>query len=850
LLAVTFADQYHGWICGNNGTILHTTNSGDTWALQSSYVTDWLFAIDFTDSLNGWVTGEPNGGGSVILHTSNGGITWEQQDHPAISGLYGVEFASPLTGWVIDAHGRILHTIDGGALWSFQSSTTTEELRGITFVDALTGWIVGDHGTILHTTDGGLDWIPQASATGNPLKGVAFTNHLTGWIVGDGGVIEHTTDGGENWAVESTLQPVWENLYHVAFQGSSNGWAVGYNGVIVHYGQTIGDTILSSVSGHVTLIGQSADVTQVSIRADSSGGRTTNPLPDGTYLLDSLSVGPHMLIASLPSFWADTAVVDVPAEGLTNVDFALNWRCELAGSLRGTIGGSDTCFVVDNIQVDAGDTLVIRPGTTLMFDGYYRLYVYGLLRAVGTETNAISFTCDTSINEQKWSGILLESASDSSLLEHCFVSRVRNNSNDPTGPYGSLTIRQCSPTFRSVRIEYGEAVGGQNAVGGIRLLNSQAYFSRCAIRLNSGTNIGAVMCSGSSPTFVDCVIEGNDGGLSYGGFYFRSSNPTLQRCTITSNIAGFCGGIGFSACFGATISECEVSQNSGIGVSYSGGGLQLESSVIRDNIIGLEIANSGPFAWGDCAVTNCTIVENAGMGVWLHQSSYRSKVSNCVIANSYYDPNWGAGVGLMSDDSSRCEIRHDCFDSNPGGHLGGSLPSGVWSISTRNANGDSCDAYYNIFMDPMFVDTATGDYHLQAGSPCVDAGDPSLPCDSDNTVSDIGAFYFSHSPTLDSVDDLVIRTSGNNVGLNWSPSRYSGCDSVGISYLIFHQTAVNGEYLFLDATTDTAFVHSNVVHFNPVMFYRVIATTNSRSELSRVTPGMTRSQVESILAGR
>ena len=37
-------------------------------------------------------------------------------------------------------------------------------------------------------------------------------------------------------------------------------------------------------------------------------------------------------------------------------------------------------------------------------------------------------------------------------------------------------------------------------------------------------------------------------------------------------------------------------------------------------------------------------------------------------------------------------------------------------------------------IDPLFVNAMTGDYHLSAGSPCIDAGDPSyvaLPGETD-----------------------------------------------------------------------------------------------------------------------
>ncbi|MBI1953824.1 MAG: hypothetical protein HYS41_06860, partial [Candidatus Omnitrophica bacterium] len=47
----------------------------------------------------------------------------------------------------------------------------------------------------------------------------------------------------------------------------------------------------------------------------------------------------------------------------------------------------------------------------------------------------------------------------------------------------------------------------------------------------------------------------------------------------------------------------------------------------------------------------------------------------------------------------------------------------------------------NINCDPLFVDSANGDFHLQAASPCVDAGDPAADSnDPDGTRNDMGAF--------------------------------------------------------------------------------------------------------------
>lgn len=48
----------------------------------------------------------------------------------------------------------------------------------------------------------------------------------------------------------------------------------------------------------------------------------------------------------------------------------------------------------------------------------------------------------------------------------------------------------------------------------------------------------------------------------------------------------------------------------------------------------------------------------------------------------------------------------------------------------------------NIIGNPMFADPAIDDYHLTENSPCVDAGNPISPFDPDNTIADIGYYYY------------------------------------------------------------------------------------------------------------
>jgi len=86
---------------------------------------------------------------------------------------------------------------------------------------------------------------------------------------------------------------------------------------------------------------------------------------------------------------------------------------------------------------------------------------------------------------------------------------------------------------------------------------------------------------------------------------------------------------------------------------------------------------------------------------------------------------------------------------NSGGNFYGSaVPYGAGINTMVNANGDSCDQYHNIFLNPQLVNPFNLDFNLLEASPCIDAGDPFLQMDPDATVRDMGALYFFQSPVF------------------------------------------------------------------------------------------------------
>src|SRR5207249_11370738 len=93
-------DANNGAAVGDSGTILRTTDGGNSWVPQSSGTGNTLFGIAFIDTNTATAVGGACGigGESTIVRTTDGGNTWTTQANPGTVCLFKVSFTDGHTG--------------------------------------------------------------------------------------------------------------------------------------------------------------------------------------------------------------------------------------------------------------------------------------------------------------------------------------------------------------------------------------------------------------------------------------------------------------------------------------------------------------------------------------------------------------------------------------------------------------------------------------------------------------------------------------------------------------------------------------------------------------------------------
>lgn len=273
----------------------------------------------------------------------------------------------------------------------------------------------------------------------------------------------------------------------------------------------------------------------------------------------------------------------------------------------------------------------------------------------------------------------------------------------------------------------------------------QITFSKIQYVRSNEWIVSAIYCGSSGHVTIAHSEIVNNTGYNGGGIWLESSygaNFTISYCTISHNRAGNKGGGIYGGGVG-TIEYCVISENFCHGVEVSGGAAYIYSPL--DTVI----------------FDHCTFSRNDGHiadGISLGPVPTSHMICrNCIFEGHYGNAIFGPGSTI-----TYCDFFNNGGDVIP-------IPPGFGDLVQVNTNGDSCDIYGDIFLDPLFEDPDAGNYRITwanwpvfdtTRSSCIDAGNPDSPYDPDGTICDMGAYYYDQQQSaIDPSDVLPLRFS-------------------------------------------------------------------------------------------
>lgn len=396
----------------------------------------------------------------------------------------------------------------------------------------------------------------------------------------------------------------------------------------------------------------------------------------------------------------------------------------LTGVVRGVLDIEQSPFIVaDTAWIPAGDSLVLPPGTELFFDnrndslaGRSRsmLMVEGIIKAVGVEGDSVYLEA-LDFDGGRSHFYFADNAEGLNEFEYCRITHVG---------------------FRNTVL--GADISVSHSLGSEGVSNElQVNGFRQPIHIHDNKGNLRIVCRGraevESNEMRHLVINRGDSVLVHDNILIGLTTINDTRAIIYNN------------------QDLD-------GISIFGGGPQhLDWVVARNNYFSDKVYVLNPPA----EITNNIIDSQGARGIYLNPSEHESTIANNVIA--------GASVALefrlyrdIEQARRNINIRNNVIlsadtlllsyrDLAVGNGIGNNsifdcalLPAdSIYStrLTQVNANEDSVDANFNLYLDPRLAGPDTLDFRLYVDSPLINAGDPDAVFnDVDSTVNDIGLF--------------------------------------------------------------------------------------------------------------
>jgi parallel beta-helix repeat protein len=245
----------------------------------------------------------------------------------------------------------------------------------------------------------------------------------------------------------------------------------------------------------------------------------------------------------------------------------------------------------------------------------------------------------------------------------------------------------------------------------------------------TGNNAAGIILSGCNANIVNNIIIANG---QAGIFLEKNSSATIQGNKISNNLtAGI--NVGGTELSTITISNNTIHNNKRAGINAT-----WATGVIRNNLV-YQNGHAGIRATATpMQIANNTVTNNQLAGISIGESSVDATITKAQkpeIKNNIITHNGEAGIHANGSGYT-----HNLLFAN--NKVNGFHPDFLWYTRLQFGGYEdmvSLEKSKNILADPLFVDPAKHDYHLQPGSPAIDSGDPHVSFNDKNFGPSLGA---------------------------------------------------------------------------------------------------------------
>jgi hypothetical protein len=475
--------------------------------------------------------------------------------------------------------------------------------------------------------------------------------------------------------------------------------------------------------------------------------------------------------------------------------------------INDTTWAADTLEITGDVIIDSNVTLIVMPGTFVHILGYYSIWSYGAIRAIGTETDTIVFTHldtimhnDTSTIEGGWHGIRLlpRLSGDTTIFKYCKIAN------------GKAVVPGSSIHSHDKPDNMG---GNLYAVDFGNMIIENSYIVNGRVRTRGG---GIYMKGGNFVQIDYCHFKYNHTYYDFGGgayilevdtLYVR--NSLFNYNTAFHLVQGWAGGEGG----GIAISHP---------LSYTSYALIKNNRFFNNKTIGGVLYD----AYYNADIIGNVICNNYGMALWnAHYFNYPVYTNNIIVNNvrvAY------SGVSIKSPNAiliNNIIWRNLAYPHYPTDQI---LYDGTTSPEVKY-----CNVMYgyegegNINAEPLFVnptpdigpdyDALNADWSLLDNSPCINTGTP------DTTGLNLPEFDIIDNPRIygNRIDMGAYENQYVWVKINDSPvfnKSVKVYPNPGKENLFVElQPGMEGAWLDLVDGTGKCLIHSQITTI-PVMF--------------------------------